>query len=420
MFVSPSSKSDGSKSGGAKPVTDVPGGEAWDGPKQRLIVLGSTGSVGQSTLDIVRRNPDRFDVVALVANSSVEVLARQAREVGADLAVTARADLYEDLRLALSGSGVEAAAGEEAVLEAVRRPADMVVGAIVGAAGLKPTYASLQTGRSLALANKECLVCAGDLFMQRVAATGVTLLPVDSEHSAVFQVFEQDNADQIEKVILTASGGPFRDTPAEALRSVTPEQALKHPNWEMGNRITIDSATLMNKGFEVIEAFHLFPLRFDQLDVLVHPQSVIHGLVQYRDGSLLAQMGAPDMRTPIAHCLAWPKRMPVPVERLDLAKIGTLDFRAPDVTRFPALRVAMEALQEGPVATASLNAADEVAVAAFLNREIGFLQIAEAVENVIERVVSRHAGGGAGSLDDILKIDAEARSLCREWIDRRS
>ncbi|MBO0344528.1 1-deoxy-D-xylulose-5-phosphate reductoisomerase [Roseibium sp. CAU 1637] len=386
---------------------------------QRLTVLGATGSVGKSALDIVGRNPDRFEVVALVANSSVEDLAQAAIAVGAQVAVVAREELGPDLAAALSGSGIATGAGTQAVMEAVDRPCDMVVGAIVGAAGLKPTMASLKPGRSLALANKECLVCAGSLFMERAREVGTTLLPVDSEHSAIFQVFEQGNADQIEKIILTASGGPFRQTPLADLTSVTPEQALKHPNWDMGSRITIDSATMMNKGFEVIEAFHLFPLTVDQLDVLVHPQSIIHGMVQYRDGSLLAQLGAPDMRTPIAHCLAWPERMAVPVERLDLSKIAQLTFEAPDMERFPALRLATEALQEGPIATASLNAADEIAVAAFLQRKIGFLDIAAAVENVVERMLSRQAGATIGSLEDVLGIDAQARSLCAEWVSRR-
>lgn len=383
--------------------------------RQRITVLGATGSVGKSTLDILSRNPERFEVVALVAHSNVEELAAQARRVRAQVAVIARADLQDALKTALAGSGIEAASGEAAVLEAVERPCDMVVGAIVGAAGLKPTYAALRAGRSLALANKECLVCAGDLFMAQVHATGATLLPVDSEHSAVFQVFERDNADQIEKVVLTASGGPFRQTSLEAMASVTPEQALKHPNWDMGSRITIDSATMMNKGFEVIEAFHLFPLTADQLDVLVHPQSVIHGMVQYRDGSLLAQLGSPDMRTPIAHCLAWPRRIEVPVERLDLVRIASLSFEAPDPVRFPALPLARAAMESGPVATASLNAADEVAVAAFLERRIGFLDIPAAVAAVVERM-SAGSSGSVSSIDDVLAVDAQARALCREWI----
>ncbi|WP_289033932.1 1-deoxy-D-xylulose-5-phosphate reductoisomerase [uncultured Roseibium sp.] len=385
----------------------------------RLSVLGATGSVGRSTLDIVARNPDRFDVVSLVANSDVAGLAELARKVGADCAVLARSDKGAELAEALAGTGIEVAAGDEAVLEAVDRPADMVVAAIVGAAGLRPTLRAMKSSRAVALANKECLVSAGDVFMAEARRSETTVLPVDSEHSAIFQVFEQENADQVEKVILTASGGPFRTVSKAAMAGVTPAQALKHPNWDMGNRITIDSATMMNKGFEVIEAFHLFPLEQDQLEVLVHPQSVVHGLVQYRDGSLLAQLGSPDMRTPIAHCLAWPKRMDVPVERLDLARIGELSFEAPDLDRFPSLALALQAMRRGGGATTILNAADEVAVAAFLDQRIGFMDIPSAVEASLGKLDASHGGRTLEGVEDVLAVDEEARDACREWVASR-
>ncbi|MEP0570502.1 1-deoxy-D-xylulose-5-phosphate reductoisomerase [Roseibium sp.] len=397
--------------------------ERWphgaSGRRMRLSVLGATGSVGRSTLDIVARNPDRFDVVSLVANSDVAGLAELARKVGADCAVLARSDKSAALADALAGSGIDCAAGEDAVLEAVDRPVDMVVAAIVGAAGLRPTLRAMKSSRAVALANKECLVSAGDLFMSEARRSETTVLPVDSEHSAIFQVFEQENADQVEKVILTASGGPFRMASKAAMVGVTPEQALRHPNWDMGSRITIDSATMMNKGFEVIEAFHLFPLAQDQLDVLVHPQSVVHGLVQYRDGSLLAQLGSPDMRTPIAHCLAWPHRMDVPVERLDLARIGELSFEAPDLDRFPSLALSLQAMRRGGGATTILNAADEVAVAAFLNRRIGFMDIPSAVEASLERLDASHGGRALEGVEDVLAVDEEARDACKRWVASR-
>jgi len=392
---------------------------AASGRRMRLSVLGATGSVGRSTLDIVARNPDRFDVVSLVANSDVAGLVELARKVGADCAVLARSDKGAELAEALAGTGIEAAAGDEAVLEAVDRPADMVVAAIVGAAGLRPTLRAMKSSRAVALANKECLVSAGDLFMAEARRSETTVLPVDSEHSAIFQVFEQENADQVEKVILTASGGPFRTVSKAAMADVTPAQALKHPNWDMGSRITIDSATMMNKGFEVIEAFHLFPLGQDQLEVLVHPQSVVHGLVQYRDGSLLAQLGSPDMRTPIAHCLAWPKRMDVPVERLDLARIGELSFEAPDLDRFRSLALALQAMRRGGGATTILNAADEVAVAAFLDQRIGFMDIPSAVEASLDRLDAFHGGRTLEGVEDVLAVDEEARDACREWVASR-
>ncbi|MEI2386095.1 1-deoxy-D-xylulose-5-phosphate reductoisomerase [Breoghania sp. JC706] len=382
----------------------------------RVVVLGSTGSIGCNTVDLICRHRDSFEVVALVANRNVERLTHQARELGAQRAVVADPSRLEDLRDALAGTGIEAAAGEAAVVEAAGMPADMVVAAIVGAAGLAPTLAAVQQGRAVALANKESLVCAGGLVMREAARCGATILPVDSEHNALFQVFETANAGQVEKVILTASGGPFRTWTRSEIAAATPEAALRHPNWTMGARITIDSASLMNKGFEIIEAFHLFPLEADQLDVLVHPQSTVHGLVQYCDGSLLAQLGAPDMRTPIAHCMAWPRRIEVPTRRLDLADLGTLTFERPDTDRFPALLLAREALMRGQGATALLNAADEIAVAAFLEKQIGFGDIVPVVRNVIETAERAGDLREPDSLDAALSLDRIGRERAREAV----
>ncbi|POF30175.1 1-deoxy-D-xylulose-5-phosphate reductoisomerase [Roseibium marinum] len=385
----------------------------------RIIVLGATGSIGQSLADLIERSPERFDVVALVANRNARALATMAKRLKASSAVLADASCYQDLAGHLEGTGIAVSAGEAAVLEAVERDADLVVGAIVGAAGLAPTMAAIRPGRRIALANKECLVCAGDLFMAKIRRTGAELLPVDSEHNAIFQVFESERADQVEKVILTASGGPFRTFSTDEMAGVTPEQALKHPNWDMGARITIDSATMMNKGFEVIEASHLFPVSHDQLGVLVHPQSAIHGLVQYKDGSLLAQLGSPDMRTPIAHCLAYPRRMAVPVKRLDLAELGTLTFEAPDPERFPALGLAISAMKAAGAAPAALNAADEIAVDAFLNGKIRFPDIPAAIEAVLERMAGEGRLVACDRLEDVLALDTEARQKTREWIAAR-
>jgi len=385
----------------------------------RITVLGATGSIGQSLADLIERNPEKFDVVALVANRNAELLADMARKLGASAAVLADESCLADLSDRLQGSGIHASAGDAAVLEAVDRETDLVVGAVVGAAGLRPTMHAIRSGRRIALANKECLVCAGDLFMARIRETGAELLPVDSEHNAIFQVFERDKADQVEKVVLTASGGPFRQLSKAEMKAVTPQQALKHPNWEMGSRITIDSATLMNKGFEVIEASYLFPVSHDQLDVLVHPQSVVHGLVQYKDGSLLAQLGSPDMRTPIAHCLAYPERMEVPVKKLDLAEIASLTFEKPDMDRFPALRLALEAMRAGGCAPAVANAVDEVVVEAFLAGRAGFMDIPGAIEAVLDTMDGRGDLGGAQNVEDILAIDAAARAMAAEWINSR-
>jgi 1-deoxy-D-xylulose-5-phosphate reductoisomerase len=386
----------------------------------RVTVLGATGSIGQSVADLIARNPDRFEVVALIANSSADALAEMALRLNAKSAVLCDPRNFEDLKNRLSGSGIDTASGDQAVFEAVDRDTDLVIGAIVGAAGLLPTMAAIKPGRRIALANKECLVCAGDLFMGKIAAEDAEILPVDSEHNAIFQVFEASHPDSIEKVILTASGGPFRTMAFEDMVRVTPQQALKHPNWDMGARISIDSATMMNKGLEVIEAHHLFPVSADQLDVLVHPQSAVHGLVQYRDGSLLAQLGSPDMRTPIAHCMAYPRRMQAPVERLDLAKLGSLTFEAPDMKRFPALRIALEALRSGGTAPAVLNAADETAVAAFLKGAIGFMDIPAAVEETLSAFSGKGKLVPAATVEDVLALDQEARVWTGHWISSRA
>jgi 1-deoxy-D-xylulose-5-phosphate reductoisomerase len=382
----------------------------------KLSVLGATGSIGRSTLDLVARAPERYDVVALVGGSRAAELAAAARAVGAKVAVVADEAAGPALAEALAGSGIACGAGEAAVLEAAARPADMVMAAITGAAGLAPTLAAARTGSTIALANKECLVCAGELFLHEAGKHGARVLPVDSEHNAIFQVLEQRNLAAVDSVLLTASGGPFRTWSLEAMEKATAAEALKHPNWSMGAKITIDSATLMNKGLEVIEASLLFPKVADRLDVVVHPQSLVHGLVAYADGSMLAQLGKPDMRTPIAHCLGWPDRIGTPVGRLDLASIGTLTFEAPDHARFPALGLAMAALRRRQGTTTVLNGANEVAVAAFLEGRIGFLDIARVVASAVERADALGLLEEPGSLEAVFGLDAAARRLATECV----
>ncbi len=380
----------------------------------RLTVLGATGSIGQSTFDLVARHPENFEIVAVTGSTRVDELAAIARKHRAKLAVIADASLFGALKEALAGSGVAAAAGPEALIEAATAPADCVMAAIVGAVGLRPTFAAAAQGKRVALANKECLVSAGDVFTAEIARSGAELLPVDSEHSAAFQALDGADLKSVEKIMLTASGGPFRSWTREALAAATPEQALKHPNWSMGEKVTVDSATLMNKGLELIEAFHLFPVGADKLDCVVHPQSIVHCLVSFTDGSVLAQMAAPDMRTPIAVALAWPQRMAAPTPRLDLAKLGELTFEAPDEERFPALRIAKAALRRGETAPATLNAANEIAVSAFLNRRLRFLDIASVVEDTIDAAERRGLIAPARSLDDVLSVDQAARRLAEE------
>jgi 1-deoxy-D-xylulose-5-phosphate reductoisomerase len=375
-------------------------------------VLGSTGSVGCNTIDLIERKRDAFVVEALTAHRNVDLLAEQARRLGARLAVIADPSRYAALRDALAGSGVEAAAGPEAVVDAAARPADWVMAAIVGAAGLAPTLAAIRRGAMVALANKEVLVCAGSLVMEEAARHGAKLLPVDSEHNAIYQVFDAAQPDAIDRIILTASGGPFRELSFDAMGHVTPEQAVKHPNWAMGAKISVDSATMMNKGLELIEAYHLFQLGDDRIDIVVHPQSIVHGLVVYRDGSVLAQLGSPDMRTPIAYTLAWPKRMAAPTKRLDLAALAQLTFQAPDDRRFPALRLARAALQQGGGSPTILNAANEIAVHAFLERAIGFLDIARIVERTLETLGTTVLS----TLDDVHHYDREARRLAGGFV----
>lgn len=378
---------------------------------RRVSVLGATGSIGRNTLDLIGRDPDAFEVVAVTANRNAEELAAAARRHRAQLAVVQDETAYPLLKEALAGSGVEAAAGESAMLEAAARPSDWIMASIVGVAGLRPTLEALRQGTCVALANKECLVSAGRLFLAEAARHGTTVLPVDSEHSAAFQSISRDQPNGIEKITLTASGGPFRTWTVEQMAAARPEDALRHPNWSMGSKITVDSATLMNKGLELIEAFHLFPVSAGQLDVVIHPQSIVHCLVEYSDGSVLAQMSSPDMRTPIAYALSWPARMYAPTERLDFARIGALTFEKPDEARFPSLRIAREALAGGAGAPTGLNAANEAAVEAFLAGKIGFLSISVLVEATLEAADARSLLKEPVSLNDVLSIDAECRQL---------
>jgi 1-deoxy-D-xylulose-5-phosphate reductoisomerase len=380
-----------------------------------ISILGATGSIGQSTLDLVARNRDRFQCVALTAHDNVAGLARAAKDFGASMAVIGNEAHYADLKDALAGTNIAVAAGAVGLIEAAAADAALVMSAIVGAAGLKPTLKAIERGATIALANKETLVSAGPVVQRALAKSGSKLLPVDSEHNAIYQVFDAAQPDSITKVILTASGGPFRDHTHAQMAAMTPAQAVKHPNWSMGAKISVDSATLMNKGLELIEALQLFPVAADQLEVIIHPQSVVHSLVEYIDGSMLAQLGSPDMRTPIAYALAWPERMVSPSPRLNLAEIAKLEFFAPDLDRFPALALAWEALRTGGRSPTILNAANEVAVAAFLNHEIGFLDIAAVVADVCISLGT----GDLGSLEDVLAIDREARLVAGQHIAKR-
>jgi 1-deoxy-D-xylulose-5-phosphate reductoisomerase len=372
-----------------------------------VSILGATGSIGQSTLDLVQRAPEAYQVLALTAAKDVEGLAAAARATNAKLAVIADETLYDALKTALSGTNIGVAAGPQALVDAAKLEADWTMAAIVGCAGLAPTLAALETGKTVALANKEALVSAGDLMLAVARRTGATLLPTDSEHNAVFQCLDQSAPKGVAKIILTASGGPFRTWTKAQMQAAQPEQALKHPNWAMGAKITIDSATMFNKGLELIEAHYLFDMPADRLEVIFHPQSVIHSMVEYVDGSVLAQMGAPDMRIPIAHCLAWPERIDTPVARLNLAAVAKLEFEAPDEVRFPALRLAREAMVEGGAKPAILNAANEIAVAAFLERRIAFTDIAVIVESVLHA----YDAAAPSTISDVLEIDGEARRL---------
>lgn len=381
-----------------------------------VSILGATGSIGSSTVDLIKRSRDRFRVEAVTANSNAAALAAIARDLGARVAVLADNAGYAELKTLLAGSGIETAAGEAALIEAAQRPAEWVMAAIAGAVGLKPTLAAIERGATVALANKECLVCAGSLFMRRAKASGAAVLPVDSEHNAVFQALGAGRREDVSRVILTASGGPFRTWTLEQIKAATTEQALKHPNWSMGPKVTIDSATLMNKGLEVIEAHHLFGLEPAEIEVLVHPQSVVHGLVEFRDGSVVAQLGPADMRVPIAHCLAYPERLDGPVSRLDLAALRELTFENPDLARFPALGLARQAMVTGGAAPTVLNAADEVAVAEFIAGRLSFPGIAALVETTLEAAAKRGLLADPLSVDAALAVDHTARGLARELL----
>ncbi len=398
---------------------------AWE---RRVTILGSTGSVGCNTLDLIERTrlaagadgEHVFAIEALTAHHNVDLLIEQAKAFQPKMAVIGDESLLPRLREGLAGTQTQAAAGANALLEAASRPADWVMAAIVGAAGLPPTLTAVKRGAHVALANKECLVCAGSLLMDEVATSGAVLLPVDSEHNAIFQVFDYEHPETVDGLILTASGGPFRTWSTAQMRVATPEQAVAHPNWSMGAKISIDSATLMNKGLEFIEASHLFPVDPSCIEVLVHPQSVIHSLVRYVDGSVLAQLGSPDMRTPIASALAWPERMPAPSARLELGEIGQLTFEKPDLSRFPALSLARQSLQTGGGAPTILNAANEIAVKGFLDRRMGFLDIAAVVEETLDHLCRGQGGPRLNNFNDVTQLDALARTHAASCVVKRA
>ncbi len=380
-----------------------------------VTILGSTGSIGKNTVDVIARFPDRFNVKALTGNKNIALLAQQAKELHAEIAVTADKALYGELKELLSGSGIRVEAGAEAVVAAAAEPADATMSSIVGSAGLLPTMAVIGRGGDLLLANKETLVCAGEIVMKAVKDKRISLIPVDSEHSAIFQTLEEKHRSAVDRILLTASGGPFRDKDAAFMENVTPEQAVAHPNWSMGAKISVDSATMMNKGLEIIEACHLFAFPADKIEVVVHPQSVVHSAVAYVDGSVLAHMGNPDMRTPIAYALGWPERIASPTKPLDLTAFSGLTFFHPDESRFPALRTAKAALKKGQTATDVMNAANEVAVGAFLNREIGFTDIVKTVDAVLEASDL----SPVRTIDDVVAVDKQARERARAMIDER-
>jgi 1-deoxy-D-xylulose-5-phosphate reductoisomerase len=382
---------------------------------KKVAILGCTGSIGKSTLDLIERSPDKFEITALTAAVNVDALAHAARRTNARLAVIADESRLRDLEDALQGSGCQAAAGADSLVGAATGDSDLVMAAIVGCAGLRPTMAAVEAGKTVALANKEALVTAGDLMTEAAKTSGATLLPVDSEHNAIFQSLAGSRIDQVSRIILTASGGPFRTASAEAMRNATPAQAVAHPNWTMGAKISVDSATLMNKGLELIEAHYLFGLPSARIDILVHPQSVIHSLVEFIDGSVLAQLGSPDMRIPIAYALAWPERMPTPAQRLDLAAIARLDFGEPDLERFPALRLSREALEAGGSAPAALNAANEVAVATFLDGKISFPDISKLVDMALQE----NESPAPRSIEDVFEIDRKVRTDVTAMIEER-
>jgi len=386
------------------------------GSKERrprsVSVLGSTGSIGCNTVSILENQRDQYQVIALTARSNVKVLVEQALRLKPRMVALSEERLYKELKQELSGSGIQVGAGVDAVIEAAQLSADWVMAGIVGTAGLLPTLSAVRNGAIVALANKECLVSAGDLLTKDVAEFGAKLLPVDSEHNGIFQVFDFDHPAAVEKIVLTASGGPFRCFTKDEMMRVTPEQAVLHPNWNMGQKISVDCATMMNKGLETIEAFHLFPIEKRQIEIVIHPQSVVHSMVSYCDGSMLAQLGTPDMRIPIAFTLAWPERVSVPVARLDLAEIGKLTFESPCEVSFPALRLAREALELGGVAPAVMNAANEIAVQGFLDRRIGFLDIIK----IVDRTLCKYPTLRAKTIEEICEVDSESRRLAEEFM----
>lgn len=388
---------------------------------RRISILGATGSIGQSTIDLVRRDPAAYQVVALTGAGNIAQLAADARTLGAEVAVTAREDLLPDLRDALAGSGTEAAAGAGAIREAASRPADWVMSAIVGAAGLAPGLVALEQGTTLALANKESLVCAGALMLETATRHRATILPVDSEHSAIFQALVGEDMGAVERIIITASGGAFRDWPLEKLAEATPEQASDHPNWDMGQRITIDSASMFNKAMEIIETREFFGIAPDAIEVLVHPQSLVHALVGFRDGGIMAHLGPADMRHAIGYALNHPQRSALPVERLDLAKIGTLEFRTPDEKRWPALRIAREVMAAGGLTGAVFNAAKESALDGFLDHRLRFTQMAGVVEDVLEALTAEPGLTSADmTLDNVIRIDHLARQAAKAATDKKA
>jgi 1-deoxy-D-xylulose-5-phosphate reductoisomerase len=378
-----------------------------------VTILGSTGSVGCSTIDLIERNPADYVIEALTAWRNSELLIDQARRLRPRFVVIGDETRYLAVKEALSGTSTEVACGRDAIIDAAARPSDLVIAAIVGASGLAPTLAAVNRGAMIGLANKECLVCAGDLMVDAIGQNGAVLLPVDSEHNAIFQVFNVDQRKAVDHLILTASGGPFRTFTTEQMRDVTPAQAVAHPNWDMGAKISVDSATMMNKGLEIIEAHYLFGMPEDKIKVLVHPESVVHSLVAYIDGSVLAQLGSPDMRTPIAFTLAWPERMNAALAPLDLASLSKLTFEAPDPERFPALSLAREALLAGGDASTTLNAANEIAVEGFLAGRIGFLKIAE----IVEKTLNKRPTQSMSSLDEVVEFDAAARQEARSILN---
>jgi len=386
--------------------------------KRRITILGATGSIGTNTLAVVAEHPEDFEIEAVTAFGNAESLARVAKKVGAKIAVISDRTSYNVLKDALEGTGIEAAAGLAAIEEAAARPVDVVVAGIVGAAGLSPTLAAIRAGSRIALANKECLVCAGDLFVAEAKRANVEILPVDSEHNAIFQALGSNRIEDVDRIILTASGGPFRDWTREAMMGASPEEALKHPNWSMGPKISIDSATLMNKGLELIEAYYLFGIDPKRIEVVIHPQSIIHGLVAYRDGTMIATLSAPDMRMPIAHCLAWPARGRDTTLGLDLTKVGRLTFERPDLDRFPALRIAREALAADGWATNILNAANEIAVAAFLAGTIGFPEIARLVEETLGEARGAGLDKTPATIKEVLALDKEGRRIAGNAVQR--